>query len=93
MFPGLPESCSAISQDPFRFRYTAEGEASTPDGGEGREVAWQQTGALVFGAYVDDTTLGLVPIGSNDIWLHAEFAVGFAYIGFAARDTTAHARV
>ncbi|HEX8672780.1 MAG TPA: DUF4383 domain-containing protein [Longimicrobium sp.] len=48
---------------------------------------------LVVMAFVDPTTFGLVPIGGNDIWLHAVLAAGLAYIGFAARDTTAHARV
>jgi hypothetical protein len=40
-------------------------------------------GLLVLLAFVDPTTFGLVPIGSNDIWLHAVLAAGLAYIGFA----------
>ncbi len=48
---------------------------------------------LVLMAFIDPTTFGLVPIGGNDIWLHAVLAAGLAYIGFAARDTTAHAHV
>lgn len=48
---------------------------------------------LVVMAFIDDTTFGLVPIGGNDIWLHIALAAGLASIGFAARDTTAHARV
>jgi hypothetical protein len=39
--------------------------------------------ALVLLALVSPTMFGLVPIGSNDIWLHALLAIGLAYIGFA----------
>jgi hypothetical protein len=38
---------------------------------------------LVLLAFIDPTTFGLVPIGGNDIWLHALLAAGLAYIGFA----------
>lgn len=41
---------------------------------------------LVVLAFVDPTTFGLVPIGSNDIWLHAVLAAGLAYIGFGMRE-------
>lgn len=45
-------------------------------------------GALVLIAFVSPTLFGLVPIGGNDIWLHALLALGLAWIGFAGRDTT-----
>jgi len=40
--------------------------------------------ALVVLAFLSPTLFGLVPIGGNDIWLHAVLALGLAYIGFAA---------
>ena len=43
---------------------------------------------LVALAFVDPTTFGLVPIGGNDIWLHAVLAVGLAYIGFGTGSPT-----
>lgn len=42
---------------------------------------------LVLLAFVDPTTFGLVPIGGNDIWLHAILAIGLAWIGFAGGTT------
>ena len=39
-------------------------------------------GALVVLAFVAPTTFGLIPIGGNDIWLHAILALGLAVIGF-----------
>jgi len=44
-------------------------------------------GALVVIAFLSPTLFGLVPIGGNDIWLHALLALGLAYIGFATHDT------
>ena len=49
-----------------------------------------RTGAVIYGvlvvlAFIDPTTFGLVPIGGNDIWLHAILALGLAYIGWGAR--------
>ena len=41
---------------------------------------------LVVLAFVDPTTFGLVPIGGNDIWLHAVLAVGLGYFGFLHRE-------
>jgi hypothetical protein len=32
-------------------------------------------------------TFGLIPIGGNDVWLHALLGVALAYFGFTARDT------
>ena len=37
---------------------------------------------LVVLAFIDPTTFGLVPIGGNDIWLHALLAAGLGYFGF-----------
>lgn len=45
-------------------------------------------GALVLLAFVSPTLFGLVPIGGNDIWLHAVLALGLAYIGFAGGEST-----
>lgn len=39
---------------------------------------------LVLLAFVSPTGLGFVPIGGNDIWLHALLAAGLGYIGFVA---------
>ncbi|HEX2211148.1 MAG TPA: DUF4383 domain-containing protein [Longimicrobium sp.] len=41
---------------------------------------------LVVLAFVDPTTFGLVPIGGNDIWLHALLAAGLGYFGFLHRE-------
>jgi hypothetical protein len=45
--------------------------------------------ALVVIAFISPTLFGLVPIGGNDIWLHALFAGALAWIGFAGRDRPA----
>ena len=47
---------------------------------------------LVLLAFVDPTTFGLVPIGGNDVWLHALLAVPLLYFGFTSREP-ARARV
>lgn len=39
---------------------------------------------MVLGFIVPDT-FGLVPIGGNDIWLHAVLGIPLAYFGFTAR--------
>lgn len=41
---------------------------------------------LVVLAFIDPTTFGLVPIGGNDIWLHALLAAGLGYFGFLHRE-------
>jgi DMSO/TMAO reductase YedYZ heme-binding membrane subunit len=41
---------------------------------------------LVVLAFLSPSMFGLVPIGGNDIWLHAILALGLAYIGFAGGD-------
>ncbi|HEX6910610.1 MAG TPA: DUF4383 domain-containing protein [Longimicrobium sp.] len=41
---------------------------------------------LVVLAFIDPTTFGLVPIGGNDIWLHAVLAAGLGYFGFVHRE-------
>jgi hypothetical protein len=39
-----------------------------------------------------NTTFGLVPLFSHDVWLHVILAAGAAYFGFVHRDTEARAR-
>ena len=48
---------------------------------------------LVILAFVDPTTFGLVPIGGNDIWLHALLAGGLGFFGFTARDVATRTAV
>ena len=38
--------------------------------------------------FVDPTGFGVVPIGGNDIWLHAALGIVLATAGFTARDTS-----
>jgi hypothetical protein len=40
---------------------------------------------LVALAFVDPTTFGLIPIGGNDIWLHALLGIVLAAVGFSAK--------
>lgn len=47
-------------------------------------------GLLVVLAFIDPEMFGLVPIGGNDIWLHALLAAGLAYIGFVAAKEPHH---
>jgi hypothetical protein len=44
---------------------------------------------LVVLAFVDPTTFGLIPIGGNDIWLHAVLGIVLAGVGFTSRDPVA----
>ena len=37
--------------------------------------------------FIAPTTFGWIPIGGNDIWLHAVLGLALAYFGFTARDT------
>ncbi|HEX2168247.1 MAG TPA: DUF4383 domain-containing protein [Longimicrobiales bacterium] len=53
--------------------------------------SYGKIGAVVYGllvvlAFLSPTMFGLVPIGGNDIWLHAILTLGLAYIGFAGGD-------
>jgi hypothetical protein len=41
---------------------------------------------LTLLAFVDPEMFHLVPIGGNDIWLHAVLAVALGYFGFVFRD-------
>ena len=50
-------------------------------------------GALVLLAFVSPTGFGLVPIGGNDIWLHALLAIGLAVIGFTGGEARRTATV
>ncbi|HEX6371551.1 MAG TPA: DUF4383 domain-containing protein [Longimicrobium sp.] len=52
---------------------------------------YHRTGAVIYLvlvvlAFVDPTTFGLVPIGGNDIGLHAVLAIGLGYFGFIHRE-------
>ncbi len=38
--------------------------------------------------FVDPTGFGIVPIGGNDIWLHAAIGIVLTYFGFTARIDT-----
>ena len=37
--------------------------------------------------FVAPTTFGFIPIGGNDIWLHAVLGLALAYFGFTAKET------
>ena len=41
--------------------------------------------------FVAPTTFGLIPIGGNNIWLHALLGIVLAGVGFTAKDTAAPA--
>src|SRR4051812_20176578 len=43
-------------------------------------------------AFITPTTFGLIPIGGNDIWLHALLGVVLAGVGFTATEESAEAR-
>jgi hypothetical protein len=54
--------------------------------------AYCRIGAIIYAvlvvlAFIDPTTFGLVPIGGNDIWLHALLAAALGYFGFVHRET------
>ena len=38
--------------------------------------------------FIAPTTFGLIPIGGNDIWLHAVLGIGLLAMGLTARDDT-----
>lgn len=48
--------------------------------------------ALTVLAFFIPTTFGLIPIGGNDIWLHAILGLVLAYFGFTAKTATAEHR-
>jgi len=57
----------------------------------GGSRAYHRAGAVIYLvlvvlAFIDPTTFGLVPIGGNDIWLHAILAIGLGYFGFLHRE-------
>ena len=41
---------------------------------------------LALLGFIDPTTLGLIPIGGNDIWLHAVLGLVLAGVGFTAKE-------
>ncbi|MBW3655171.1 MAG: DUF4383 domain-containing protein [Gemmatimonadetes bacterium] len=45
---------------------------------------------LAILGFVAPTGFGLVPIGGNDIWLHAVLAAGLGYFGFMHREAGVH---
>ena len=40
---------------------------------------------LAVMGFITPTTFGLIPIGGNDIWLHALLGIALAAVGFTAR--------
>lgn len=42
---------------------------------------------LAILGFVAPTTFGLIPIGGNDIWLHAVLGIVLAAVGFTSKDT------
>jgi hypothetical protein len=56
----------------------------------GGAKAYGQIGGVIYIlltviGYIDPTGFGLVPLGGNDIWLHAVLGLVLAYFGFTAR--------
>jgi hypothetical protein len=43
---------------------------------------------LAIVGFVSPTTFGLIPIGGNDIWLHAVLGLVLAGVGFTAKEGT-----
>ena len=39
--------------------------------------------------FVAPTTFGFIPIGGNDIWLHAVLGIALAFFGFTAKESAA----
>jgi hypothetical protein len=55
-------------------------------------VTYAKVGGVVYLVlaalgFVAPTTFGFIPIGGNDIWLHAVLGVALAAIGFTARES------
>ena len=62
----------------------------------GGAKAFTQIGGIIYIVlavlgFVVPTTFGLIPIGGNDIWLHAALGVVLAGIGFTAKPENAPA--
>ena len=58
----------------------------------GGAKSYCRTGGIIYLVltvlgFVTPDTFGLIPIGGNDIWLHAVLALALLYFGFTARDT------
>jgi len=56
----------------------------------GGAKAYGQIGGVIYLVlavlgFIDPTGFGLVPLGGNDIWLHAVLGVVLAYFGFTAK--------
>ncbi|HEU0014295.1 MAG TPA: DUF4383 domain-containing protein [Longimicrobium sp.] len=59
--------------------------------GHSASVGFHRAGALIYVlltvlGFVAPDGFGLVPLGDNDIWLHAVLALAMAYFGFMHRD-------
>jgi amino acid transporter len=59
-------------------------------------ITYAKVGGIVYIvlaclAFVSDTTFGFIPIGGNDIWLHAVLGIALAALGFTAKPTMASA--
>ena len=61
--------------------------------------AYARVTAIIYALFVImglvpvlDTTFGLVPLFSHDVWLHVILAAGAAYFGFVHKDREASAR-
>lgn len=59
----------------------------------GASVTYAKAGGIIYLVlaalgFVMPTTMGLIPIGGNDIWLHALIGIVLAAVGFTARNTT-----
>lgn len=58
----------------------------------GGSVSFFKTGGIIYAVltvlgFLFPDGFGLVPLGGNDIWLHAVLAVAMLAIGFTAKDT------
>lgn len=58
----------------------------------GAAKTYAQAGGIIYLiltllAFITPSTFGLIPIGGNDIWLHALITIVLLYFGFTARET------
>lgn len=56
----------------------------------GGSVAYAKTGGIIYIVlavlgFITPDTFGLIPIGGNDIWLHAVLGIALGAIGFTAK--------
>lgn len=60
----------------------------------GAAKSYAQIGGVIYivlaaAAFVTPTTFGFIPIGGNNIWLHAVLGLALAYFGFTAKEMAA----